>query len=115
MKSRFIAAVALAVGLATPAVAQTTGSTGDRSMPDTWLDGIADVFFGDTSGTNMRSEEERTTRWGRLSEEQRAQARADCQRMYPSKGQTALKPKVGADAKREGGMVTVCGWVSSQQ
>jgi len=102
------------MGLATSAFAQTTSST-DNSMPKTWGNGIGDTFFSDSSGSQLRSQDEVTTRWGKLSSDQQAQARSDCQKMYPSKGQTAVAPKTGADADRTGGMVTVCNWVSAQK
>src|SRR4051794_26597349 len=109
MKSQFITALALTIGLAAPALAQTTSSTGSDAMPDTWRGGIGDTFFSDSTGSTMRSQDEVTTRWGKLSAEQQAQARSDCQTMYPSKGQTALKPQLNK-MDRSGGMVTVCGW-----
>jgi len=64
----------------------------------------------------MRSDDEVQARWSKLSPERQKQARADCDKMYPSKGATAVKPKTGADAEaRTGGMVTACSWMSAQK
>ena len=115
MKNRLFAVSILALALASPALAQTTGSTGE-GMPGTWRSGIGDAFFSDRSGTTVRSQDEMRTRWGRLSGEQQRQAHLDCQKMYPSKGETALHPKTGAQAaSHSGGMVTVCNWISGQK
>jgi len=96
------------------ALAQETGSTNDQ-MPDTWRSGLGDTFFSDSSGSTMRSNDEVTSRWGKLSADQQTAARTDCEKMYPSKGETALKPKTGGDSERTGGMASACQWIGSQK
>lgn len=93
MSYKIIAAVALSLGLATSALAQTgTGSTtggadasgqgaadAQTAFPTGWSGPISEAFFSDTAAGTMRTEDEIRTNWGNLSAEQQAQVRTDCE------------------------------------
>jgi len=122
MKILAITALTCSLALCGSAFAQSSSgannsSDGTGGIPETWQGGIGDTFFSDSSGT-MRSGDEVKSRWGKLSADQQAQVRSDCESVTASttsKGKTALDPKVGAESERTGGgMASACDWVNSQ-
>jgi hypothetical protein len=84
---KILAISALSLALAGSAFAQTTSSTGQTALtPDGWKGPIAEAFFDDQSQAKLRGEDEFMTNWGKLTPEQQAVVKTDCEQGPPGGG-----------------------------
>lgn len=87
---RLVAAMAFAFAMGTGAMAQ------NATMPEGWAGAIGDTFYSDSAAGTMRTQEEITAGWAKLTPEQQAQVKADCAKM----------PSDSSDAN----MKNICDW-----
>lgn len=92
MTYKLLVAATLSLGLGTAvAMAQTettqpeagaaSGATAESQLPSGWDGAIGDAFFADQEMGTLRSQEEVSTNWQALTEEQQAQVRSHCDTM----------------------------------
>jgi len=96
MYRTIVAALALSLGLGTAALAQssTTGAdtstsgaaAGSMTMPQGWQGTIADTFFSDPATGTLKSDTDIKSGWSKLSADQQAQVKSDCQSHMASAG-----------------------------
>lgn len=117
MSYKIIAAVALSLGLATSALAQTGGGAdasgqgaadAQTAYPTGWQGPISEAFFSDTAGT-MRTEDEIRTNWGSLSTDQQAQVRTDCESHMAAHGTDSTMQTGSTTATGDNTSVTATG------
>ena len=112
MFSKILTATAVSVLLATGAFAQdsTSPDTGtaannaeaEKAMLDSWKGPVGAAFFTDDTMTTMRAEADIATGWAALTAEQKAQAKADCD-------------KTAADTDGNlSNVENICAWVKTQ-
>jgi hypothetical protein len=87
MTRTIIAALALSLGLGTAALAQSsttttgadTSTSGSVTLPQAWQGDIAGTFFSDPTAGTLKSDDEIKSGWSKLSADQQAQVKSDCQ------------------------------------
>jgi hypothetical protein len=92
MTRTIIAALALSLGLGTAALAQSSTTTttgadtsasgsaaGSVTLPQAWEGDIASTFFSDPAAGTLKSDDEIKAGWAKLSSDQQAQVKTDCQ------------------------------------
>lgn len=86
MTRTIIAALAISFGLGTAALAQSSTSTstsgaatGSVTLPQAWQGDIASTFFTDPATGTLKSDADIKSGWSKLSADQQAQVKSDCQ------------------------------------
>ena len=89
MTRTIIAALTLSLGLGTAALAQSSTTTtgadtsastaGSVTLPQAWQGDISSTFFSDPAAGTLKSDEEIKSGWSKLSADQQAQVKSDCQ------------------------------------
>lgn len=132
MTRTIVTALALSFALGTAAFAQTGSATNPNptgsamqdqqgAFPKSWEGPIGDAFYSDTSVFTLRGQQEIAANWAKLTAEQQASVKSECQVVTQSESGTD-NMKTSSTTQTDGGSnfatapstMELCGWVGQQ-
>jgi hypothetical protein len=125
MTRTIISALALSFALGTAAFAQTASPQGSAmqdeqgAFPKTWDGPIGDAFYSDRTNFTLRTADEIAANWAKLTPEQQAQAKSECDVVTQSASGTdnmqtsSTTTDGGSNFATAPSTTELCSWMSS--